>query len=257
MTLVADRVSIRLGSRLAVVAASLELDAGQIVAVVGPNGAGKSTLLRGLAGLQRVTEGSVRLDGVDIASFAAAALARRIAFMPQARMVHWPLAVARVVALGRLPHRGTPGGAAASDTSAIDEALATMDLAALAGRTVTELSGGELARVLLARALAQQADILIADEPTAGLDLAHVIQLFEHLRRIASGGRLVVVALHDLSLALRYCDQTILLNRGSILAAGSSRDVITAEHIAEAFGVAARVATLDHVPIVLAGRTLT
>ena len=125
--------------------------------------------------------------------------------------------------------------------------LRAMDLGALARRPVNELSGGELARVLHARALAQEAQVLIADEPTAGLDMAHVLQLFAHLRRLAANGRTVIVAVHDVSLALRYCDKTILLKDGKALAAGASNEVVTAEHLAAAFGVSVRIETIDNV----------
>lgn len=252
MMLAARGISVRLGRRLVLDDVTVSAERGELVAVIGPNGAGKSTLLRSLAGLVPLCEGRVTLDDRDILSFDARARGRRIAFIPQDRLVHWPLPVRRVVALGRLPHDPSP-----RDAEAIASALSAMDLGGLADRPVNELSGGELARVLQARALAQEADILIADEPTAGLDMGHVLQLFAHLERLSALGRTVVVAVHDVSLALRHCRKTILLKDGSVLAAGASADVVTPERLASAFGVGVSVATLDHVPIVLAKRTLT
>lgn len=252
MTLAAQSITVALGRREVLHGAGIELKAGEIVAVIGPNGAGKSTLLRALSGLARPSQGRIVLDGADIGHLDARAVGRQIAYIPQDRTVHWPLQVARVVALGRLPHDDRE-----DDAGHVASALAAMDLEALSDRPATQLSGGELARVLLARALAQQARFLIADEPTAGLDMAHVLALFSHFERLTGEGRAIVVALHDISLALRYCHRTILLKDGRVLASGASKEVVTAENLATAFGVSARIATLDHVPIVLAERTLT
>ena len=252
MTLAGQRITVALGRREVLRGVDIDVKAGEIVAVIGPNGAGKSTLLRALSGLARPSHGRVVLDGADIGQLDARAVGRQIAYIPQDRTVHWPLSVARVVALGRLPHDDRQG-----DAGHVAQALAAMDLDALAGRPVTQLSGGELARVLLARALAQQARFLIADEPTAGLDMAHVLALFSHFERLAGEGRAIVVALHDISLALRFCHRTVLLKDGSVLASGASKEVVSVENLGAAFGVVTRIATLDHVPIVLAERTLT
>lgn len=252
MTLRTRDLSIRLGRRLVLDGINVSVEPGEFVAVIGPNGAGKSTLLKALAGLAPACQGSVSLDDRDVAAFDARARGRRIAFIPQDRLVHWPLPVRRVVALGRLPHNPS-----SRDDAAIAAALSTMDLEALAERPVNELSGGELARVLQARALAQEADILIADEPTAGLDMGHVLQLFSHLRQLGANGRTVVVAVHDVGLALRYCHKTILLKDGRVLAAGPSAGVVTPERLAAAFGVKVSVTKLDDVPIVLAKQPLT
>lgn len=247
-----QKLSVVLAGRPVLRDIDVEVSSGEIVAVVGANGAGKSTLLRAMAGLVRIDAGHVVLDGIDIARTDRRALGRRIAYLPQDRTVHWPLSVRRVVALGRLPH-----DAPTRDASAVDEALAAMDIEGLAERPVTELSGGELARVLQARALAQEAEFLIADEPTSGLDMAHVLELFAHFRRLAATGRGIIVALHDISLALRFCSRTILLKDGRVLAAGSSREVVTPGSLAEAFGVAVKVADIDDLPIVITIETLT
>ncbi len=252
MRLQADQVSVRLGQRRVLDRIDMDAAPGEMIAVIGPNGTGKSTFLKALAGLLPLAAGRVTFDGEDVAQMDERARGRRIAFIPQDRTVHWPLAVRRVVALGRVPHDPSP-----RDGFAIAEALSAMDLEGLAERPVDQLSGGELARVLQARALAQEADVMIADEPTAGLDMGHVLQLFAHLERLATQGRTVVVAVHDVALALRHCHKTILLRDGSVLASGASATVVTPQRLADAFGVDARVATLDTVPIVLAKQTLT
>lgn len=252
MRLTAHQISVRLGRRQVLNSVDVDAGRGEMIAVIGPNGAGKSTLLKALAGLVPLTAGRVTFGDHDVGQMDPRRRGRRIAFIPQDRTVHWPLPVRRVVALGRAPHDPSP-----RDGAAIDEALAAMDLEALAVRPVNQLSGGELARVLQARALAQDADVLIADEPTAGLDMAHVLQLFAHLEGLAAQGRTVVVAVHDVALALRHCHKTVLLKEGSVLAAGASDEVVSPARLAQAFGVDVRVAKLDNVPIVLAKQTLT
>jgi iron complex transport system ATP-binding protein len=224
---------------------------GHLTAVIGPNGAGKTTLLKALAGLIPPVSGKATLDGNPIAAFDPNELARRLAYLPQERLVHWALAARAVVALGRLPHRPLGAGESAADRAAIDSALANMDAAHLAGRPVPELSGGERARVLVARALAQEPRVLLADEPAAGLDPAHQLGLFRHLAALAAAGRTVVVALHDLSLAARFCHSIALVHLGRTLAAGPPQDVLLPEHLAAAYGITARVGSLDGVPVVL------
>ncbi|MBL8565865.1 MAG: ABC transporter ATP-binding protein [Hyphomicrobiaceae bacterium] len=257
MRLAAENISVRLGAREVVGDASLVIEPGEIVAVIGPNGAGKSTLLKALAGLLAPFAGRVLLNGEDVSGLDRRRLARAIAYLPQERAVGWPVSVERIVALGRMPHAGPLAQVTPADRAAIDAALSAMDLLGLAMRRADRLSGGELARALLARALAQEASILIADEPTAGLDMAHVLQLFTHLERLAAAGHGIVVAVHDLSLALRHCRRSVLLHDGRILAAGPSADVVTSENLARAFGISARIGKLDDVSIVLAERSLT
>lgn len=253
MTLAANDIGVERGGRLILNAVTLQVAAGEIVAVIGPNGSGKSTLLRTLGGVEAPASGSITLDGEPMARMDGRALGRRIAYLPQERDVHWALPVRRLVALGRLPH----GEADAAHSPSVEAALAAMDVTALAERRATELSGGELARVLLARTLAQDTRYLVADEPTAGLDMGHVLQLFVHLVRLAGEGRGIVVAVHDAGLALRYCKRTVLLKDGSIFASGASPEVITPANLASVFAADCKVATLDHVPIVVARRSLT
>ncbi len=253
--LAARDLHVTLKGRAVLAGVSLAAPAGEIIGVVGPNGAGKSTLLRTLAGLVAPRAGRVTLDGRDIAGWPRRNLARRLAYLPQDRIVHWPLAARAVVALGRLPHRGT--AAAAEDARAIADAMRAMDVAALANRPVTELSGGERARVLVARALAQGGGAIIADEPTAGLDPAHTLVLFEHLARLAREGRTVIVALHDLSAAVRHCDSLLVMKAGAALASGPPRAVLTPELLAEAYGIEGRLADIDGTCVVLTHRPLS
>jgi iron complex transport system ATP-binding protein len=227
---------------------NLALQPGDLVGVIGPNGAGKTTLLRGLAGLVPLISGAITLDGKALGEITLRDRARRLAYLPQDRTVHWPLTVARVVALGRGPH----GAAGSSDDAAvITAALARADVSHLADRIVTTLSGGELARVLLARALAQTPRVLLADEPAAGLDPAHQLALFEGLTTLARSGVAVLVALHDLSLAMRYCTRILLLRDGRVLGLGAPLDVVTPRTLAAAYGIDARITIIEGVPVVV------
>lgn len=250
-TLNARGVGVRLGARPVLRGIDLAVTPGEIVAVIGANGAGKSTLLKAMSGLIAPDEGVVTLGGQPLAELDARALGREIAYLPQERAVHWPLTVRRLVALGRLPFRSRVAAPSLEDRDAIEEAMAAMDVTAFADRAVTELSGGERARVLLARALAQRPRFLVADEPTTGLDPAHGLTLFAQFVRMAAEGRAVVVALHDLSLAARYCDRALLLKDGTTLALGTARAVLTPQHLAQAYGVRATVGEIEGRPVVL------
>ena len=247
----AEGVAVRLGGRAVVDGFSAAIVPGEFVAVVGANGAGKSTVLKALAGLVPCAWGEVCVDGAPIGGLSTRDLGRSLAYLPQDKAVFWPLAARRVVALGRLPHRSFAAGESAHDRAVVETAMRRMDVMHLAERSIVALSGGERARVLVARALAQEAAYLLADEPTAGLDAAHTLRLFEEFRRLALEGRTVVAAVHDLSLALRYASRVILLAHGSIVADGVAHDVLCAEHLAQAFGISATVTTIEGIPVVL------
>ena len=251
MTISASGLRLDLGGRTILDRVELAIPAGRITAVVGPNGAGKSTLLRAFAGLATPAAGTITLDSRSLATIDRNTLARTVAYLPQERAVHWPLAVRAVVALGRLPYRDNGAGDAA-----IGAALAAMDITYLADRPILELSGGERARVLVARAIAQQAPILIADEPTAGLDPSHALALFELFTRLAGEGQTIIIALHDLSLAARFAHHVVLIAGGGVAAAGRAADVLTPRHLQPAFGVTMLCTTVDGLPIVAPVSTL-
>jgi len=196
MSLSAQDVSVRLGERDVVHAVSLTLKPGQVTGLLGPNGAGKSTLMRALAG-QLAHSGSIMLDGEPVAQMQDVARARRIAWLPQSRELSWPLSVENLVALGRLPWHGWRRTHSAADGELCRNAMQLMEVDALAHRPADQLSGGELARVLMARAVAQDTPILLADEPAAGLDPAHQISMMAAMRQLAGRSRTILVSLHD------------------------------------------------------------
>ena len=241
----------RFGSVEALSGVSLTVRRGEVLGLLGDNGAGKSTALKLMAGLIVPERGGVTIDDLAIAAVPPKILAQRIAYLPQDRTVHWPLAADRVVALGRLPHRSFAAGESAGDQQAIRAAMRRMDVLQFANRPVTELSGGERARVLVARALAQEAKFLIADEPAAGLDPAHSLALFEEFARLAQDGHGVLTALHDLSLALRFATRVILLRDGLCLADGQPAQVLNKENLATAFEIDAIVTDIGGIPVVL------
>jgi iron complex transport system ATP-binding protein len=229
---------------------SLRADTGSCVGVVGPNGSGKSTAMKVLAGLLQPAAGFVAVEGRAINAWSRQELARHIAYLPQNGEVHWPLKVRAVVALGRLPH--APFGAArALDETSIEEAMARCDVTPLAHRPVNSLSGGERARVLLARALATGARIILADEPFAQLDPHHQIHAMEVLKAEAARGTTVVVVLHDLGLAARYCDRVAVVSGGTVAAEGSPRTVLSSDVLRNVFGVDAFIGEHQGSPLVL------
>lgn len=231
--LAAQNLTVRRGGRAVVSGLSATCAPGQITAIVGPNGAGKSSLLIALAGLMVPAAGDVTLDGAHLASLTPRRRAQAIGYLPQGADIAWDVAAENLVALGRLPWRDT--GAAA-----IDAALAALDLGALRHRPVSQLSGGERARVLLARVLAGEPRWILADEPLAALDLAHQLALIAHLRACADAGQGVVVVLHDLALAMNHADHVLVLKDGCLLAADAPPQALTPATIAQVWGVRAR-----------------
>jgi iron complex transport system ATP-binding protein len=238
--------------RAALEEVSLTVAPGRLTALLGANGAGKTSLLRALGGLLAPMGGRLQwLTGSTPLDAALTRSGRLIAFVPQDRQVHWPMAVRHVVALGRLPHRAVGRAGAERDRAAVDGAMAALDVARLADRSIGEISGGERARVLIARALAQETPVLLADEPAAGLDPAHQLDLFERLSGLAHAGRTVVVALHDLSAAARFADEVIVLGKFRVLANGPPATVLTTATLAAAFGIEAERVVINGLPFVL------
>jgi iron complex transport system ATP-binding protein len=234
-------VVVRLSGNLVVDGAAFDLNAGELTVLVGPNGAGKTTLVRALAGLIPA-EGRIAIEGHSLGSFSPRERAQRIAYLPQGHVFHWPMAVAAVVALGRHPHADAFSALTDADRAAVERALVATATVPFAARAVTTLSGGERARVALARALASEAPILLADEPTVSLDPRHQLVVMELLRRVARGGTAVLAIVHDLMLAARFADRIVVMDRGRLVAQGVPGDVLTSERIASVFGVEAVIA---------------
>ena len=251
VTLSAHGVSVDLGRRRVLDRLDATFTSGEFVGIIGPNGAGKSTFVRALLNLTSLAAGRVTLDGRDIAQLAPRAMARALAYLPQGQAVHWPLSVERLVALGRLPHLGPLSQIGADDHAVVAGAMARADVGHLAGRVVTELSGGERARVMLARALAVGAAGLIADEPLASLDPGHQIDVMELLAREANAGALVIAVLHDLTMAARHCDRLLLIDEGRLIACGPPAQVLTAERLRAVYGISALIDLSAATPVVV------
>jgi iron complex transport system ATP-binding protein len=244
------------GGRAILDGASLALDSGELVGLIGPNGAGKSILLRAALGLVPAAGGRVTLDGADFRAMTARARARTVAYLPQDRRVEWRLNVWQIVALGRYPHRAAFGGATPSDRDATEAALEAVDAAHLADLPFAVLSGGERTRVLLARALAVRAPLLLADEPAAALDAYHQLQIMELLRERATAGTGVLVVLHDLSMAARFMDRVALMDRGRIVAMGAPADVLTPDIVRTVYNVSIVTGEQDGEPFLAPWRRI-
>ena len=244
MTLQAQGLGLALGGQPVLHRVDLAAAGGELLGLIGANGAGKTSLLRLLAGLRRPDRGTVALDGVALDSIPPHRLALARAYLPQDPVAHWRLTANEVVALGRLPHRRAATGPAPHQ-AAIARAMHLTGTAALHARTLDTLSGGERMRVLLARALAVEAPVLLADEPVAGLDPLHQIRIMQVLRGLATGGAAVVAVLHDLGLAARFCHRLVLLHKApgegaSVLAEGPPDTVLTDANLALAYRVSVR-----------------
>ncbi|SHG98640.1 ABC transporter ATP-binding protein [Marivita hallyeonensis] len=239
-----DSLTVRRGACPVVDQASLTIAEGECVGLIGPNGAGKTSLLRGALGLLPI-EGQSSLADLPPRHRAAQA-----AWLPQKREIAWPMSVERVVALGRLPYLARGATLSAQDQSAVDAALHRMGLDGFRQRIATQLSGGEQARVLIARTLAQDTPLLLADEPIAGLDPAAQIATLDVFRSLAGEGRAVLTSLHDLSLAARYCTRLIVMHQGRVVADGPRDDILTKEMLADVFDLRAEVLDTAEGPIV-------
>ena len=240
MTLLsAQNLGVALAGRTVLTDVSLSLSAGYLVALVGPNGAGKTTLLRALAGLVPST-GAVHVRGDALASLPLRERAKRFGYLPQGHVVHWPLPARDIVALGRFPHGVTdPARMTAKDLEAVSRAMQAADVVEFADRRVTELSGGERSRVALARVLAVEAPVILADEPIASLDPRHQIDVMKSLRTAADGGVLVIVVTHDLGLAARFADHVMVLSQGKLVSQGAPADALSEAVMRDVFRISA------------------
>ena len=232
------------GKRSVLTGVDLDITQGRMVGIGGPNGVGKSTLMKLIAGAIRPSEGSVRVEGSDISRLSSKARARLVAVVPQSPELPAGAKALEVVLMGRNPHLGLLSWETEEDLSIALEAMAVTDTQELLDRPVDQLSGGERQRVAIAMALAQQTPILLLDEPTANLDLAYQPAIMQMLRNLASGGRTVVTAVHDLTLAAQFCDEIALMSGGRFVAVGTPHEVLTAERIRDVYG--AYVTVIDH-----------
>lgn len=245
-----EDLSATLGGRNVLRHVSFTLGRGEFVGLLGPNGVGKSTLIKALLGLVPA-QGSVSMDGHDVAALTPSARARLMAYLPQDRDIAWDLNAEAVVALGRIPHRRPMQPLSAADEHAIAAAMSQTDIGHLRGRSVAEMSGGERNRTLIARALAQNAPLLIADEPVAGLDPAHQIAAMELFSALAEQGGAVLITLHELHLAARWCRRILMLDRGRLVADGPPAKVLTPERLAAVYGVETFRADTPHGLVVM------
>lgn len=241
MKLTVRDLTLGYGNRIAVDHVSLEIQAGEMVAIVGPNGSGKSTLLRGMSRLQRPVSGQVLLGETDIHSLGSRDVARILAILPQSPDVGLDLTVRELTWRGRYPHQGVLQRATAADYEAVAWAMQAADTAELADRPLGSLSGGERQRAWIALALAQQPRVLLLDEPTSFLDVRHQVEVMQLLRKLNRDGMTVVAALHDLFLAGRFADRVIAIRRGKVEFDGPPAEVFEPKGLERVFGVSMMV----------------
>jgi len=233
----ANNISLSIEDTAILHGVDLELKSGELLGLIGPNGAGKSTLLRTLAGLTRPASGSVLLDDSNLLEMEPKQRARNIAYLAQESTLHWPLIVERVIELGRLPHLDGWQQPSAKDMDVVNRVIQQTDVEQLRERVFDTLSGGEAMRVMLARALAGEPTILLADEPVAALDPAHQLDVMQLLQDHCRSGGAAVVVLHDLALASHFCDRLQLLDSGRTVAVGDATAVLSEENLKEIYGI--------------------
>ena len=243
MILEARDIAVERGGRRILDAVSLRVEPGRFMALIGPNGSGKSTLLKALSGLWPVAQGEVLFGEQPLERMPRREIAKRIAFVPQETRIDFAFSVAEIVGMGRHPHRGRFAPETAADRAAVDAALKRCDVADLRTRDANTLSGGERQRVLIARSLAAQPDVILLDEPTASLDIEHVIEILDLCRELARDGHAVAIAIHDLNSVARYADVVALIDRGKIANRGTVADVLNQVAFEGVFGVQAEVLT--------------
>lgn len=239
MGLSVQNLRVSLGTRTIVANATFDLTPGEFVVLLGPNGAGKTTLLRGICGLIPMS-GTVSWQDTPLAEMPARKRAKTVAYLPQGHVAHWPMSVRETVAIGRFPYASSLSRLNDADETAIDRALHLSDAGHLTDRDVTTLSGGERARVMLARALAVEAPVLLADEPIAALDPEHQLAMATMLTELARDGRAVLAVMHDLAIASRYADRVLIMQDGRLVADGPPSETLTDDLVAEVFHIAVR-----------------
>lgn len=245
MTLLSVKnLSVALGGKAALSDASFDIHGGEFIGLIGPNGAGKTTLLRAILGLV-ASAGEILLDGDDLHRMTASTKAQKLAYLPQERDVAWPVSVEMLVSLGRSALKPIVASMNAQDEALVDAAMQRMDVAQFRDRSAMELSGGERARVLIARVLAQDTPVILADEPVAGLDPSHQLGLMESFAALAKEGKTVVASLHELSLAAQHCTRLILLHNGRVVADGVPTKVLTPQLLHDVYGIRAKIMTVD------------
>ncbi|MCC2603602.1 ABC transporter ATP-binding protein [Sphingopyxis yananensis] len=249
-------VHVPIGSRTVLRDISFRASGGEFIGLVGPNGAGKSTLAKALASLLPTSSGSININGQCLTQFSPKDSAKNIAYLAQGDIVHWPLSARSIVALGRRPHIDAFGSPSRADQAAVDRAMQRAFVGEFTDRDVTQLSGGERARVLLARALAVEAPIFIADEPVGALDPRHGLNIMALLREEANRGVLVITVIHDLALATRYCDRLIALRDGELADDGPPHQVLSPRGMAAHYAVEGHHAAHDGQAFVLPWRPL-
>lgn len=251
-----DALSVRAGPAILVDQVTLSVEPGTWCTVIGPNGAGKTTLVEAVAGLRRLSAGSVSIHGRSLRSLSERARAQMVSLVPQHLEIPAGMTVRDYVGLARVAHRGLFRALTAGDWTIVDSVLTRMSLDELAERDVTTLSGGERQRMALGRALAQSTKVMVLDEPITGLDLRHQMELLELLKdEVAEGGLTVLATLHDLTLAGQFADRLVLLDRGRVLLDGPAREVVRSPELAECYGMSLRVVEVDGADVVVPVRS--
>jgi iron complex transport system ATP-binding protein len=258
MTEIAVRnLSVSIEQNLIVRDVSCTLGAGQVIGIIGPNGAGKTTFLKALCRLIPSDRGTISINGKSLPDLTTTELARTIAYLPQRHVLHWDMTLEQTVSLGRLPHVAGMDRLGDQDRHAIGQAMQAAEVTGLASRKVGSLSGGELARGMLARALAVEAPFLFADEPIAALDPYHALHIMGLLRGLAQAGRSVLVVMHDLTLALRFCDRLLLLAGGQLVGDGVPAEVLDPAQLEAVYRVSGVYGNRDGEPYLVPWQRLS